>query len=52
MILENIKNNISHYDGFVHQIVAWMVEKCNFTSVLFFRFLGYSKMCYCVVLIK
>ena len=31
MLIERTGINISHIDGFVHQIVTWMAEKCNFT---------------------
>ena len=31
MIVEKIGQNISHVDGFVHQIVIWIAEKGNFT---------------------
>ena len=31
MIIKNIGQNRTLADGFVHQIVIWMSEKCNFT---------------------
>jgi hypothetical protein len=31
IIIEHTGRNISHVDGFVHQIVAWLAEKHQFT---------------------
>ena len=36
MLMELTGTNISHFDGFAHQIVAWMGEKCNFTYEFYF----------------
>ena len=33
MIIKHVGRNISHVDGFVHQIVIWMAE--NATSFMF-----------------
>ena len=35
MLMKYTGTNLSHVDGFVHQIVTWVAEKCNFTQVLF-----------------
>ena len=33
MSIENAANNETRFDGAVNQIVIWLAEKCNFTSV-------------------
>ena len=38
VIIEHVGRNITHIDGYIHQILMWMAEKCNFTYITKFFF--------------
>ena len=37
MFVKRIGHNVTHADGFVHKIISWIGEKCNFTQVSFLK---------------